>query len=144
MGRLVDPKPASGRLFASDAPQDAVKEYLERVARYVPAEIIAAYLTGLPVISGSTDPDTTLRTTLYAVLFVGCLLLTPFYFRFMARPGQPKRLQMLVSAIAFCVWAYSLQGLFEDIGIYQEAVAALALIFFSLISGLVAPTEESP
>ena len=71
-------------------------------------------------------------------------MLTPFYFRFMAQPGQPKRLHIVVSALAFCVWAYSLGGFFSDVGVYHEAIAALGLIFFSLISGLVAPTEGSP
>ena len=73
MARLVTPRPAAGGLFASGAPSDAVKEYFERVAKYVPAEIIAAYLTALPVITGTTDEDSGLRTGLYAVLFGGCL-----------------------------------------------------------------------
>ena len=144
MSRLVRPRPASGRFFSEGSQSDAVKEYLERVAKYVPAEIIAAYLTALPIIKGTTDDGENLRTVLYGVIFAVCLILTPFYFRFMAQPGEPKRLHMAISCVAFVVWAYSLGGLFDDIGVYHEGVSALALIIFSLFSGLIAPTEGSP
>jgi hypothetical protein len=145
--RLVKPRSSSSQVAASRtevADRDPVKEYLERVAKYVPAEIIAAYLTLLPIVAGTTDEDTTMRTRLYFIILVGSVVLTPLYFRFMANATQPKRLQMLVSTIAFVIWAYSLGGWFADQDIYHEGVAAILLVFFTLISGLVAPKSEEP
>jgi len=140
MGRLVQAKPADARLFSTTV-RDPGKEYLERVSRYIPGEIIAAYLAGIAAVSSA--PDAGLRVVLYWVLFLGCLVLTPIYLRYMAVEQEPRRLHMLVGSVGFCVWAYSLGGLFRELSIYQAAIASILLIFFSLVSGLIAPTEGS-
>jgi len=138
---LVDAKPPGARAFA-DAPDNkkAVQDYLERVAKYVPAEIIAAYLTGLPVVTATTTEDTTGRTVLYGVLLLGCVIFTPLYIKFMAEDNQPRRTQQWIGIAAMLIWAYSIGGFFTDIGWYHAGVAALTIIFFSLGTGLAIPT----
>ncbi len=137
MGRLVEPRPDPALVQAD--PNQGVKDYLERVAKYVPGEILAAYLTITPVLIGTTEAGSGTRFFLQLVAFLALLFLTPLYFRFMARPGQPKRLQMGISTLGFAVWAYSQGGIFTTIGLYHPGAAALFLILFSLSSGLVAP-----
>jgi hypothetical protein len=50
------PRSKTIQLFSGGAAQTA-KDYLDRVARYVPAEILAAYLTLLPLVIGTTKDN---------------------------------------------------------------------------------------
>lgn len=111
--------------------------YLARVAKYVPSEILAAYITALGIINTVAEPG--LKWWLYLAFLVLCLVFTPIYFNQMANQGQPKAAQMVVSTLAFLVWAYSLGGFFEVVGIYHSVVASLVLIAFTLVSGAIVP-----
>jgi hypothetical protein len=53
MSRLVQAQPRGAKAFGGDKDHD-VKDYLDRVAKYVPSEILTAYLTLLPVVIGTT------------------------------------------------------------------------------------------
>ncbi len=145
VGRLVDPKQPGVRAFSAEkgVRRPDIQDYFTRGAKYVPSEIIAAYLTGLPIITGSTTGGETLRTVLYAVLLGACFISTPFYLKLMAEPGQPKRLHMWVGTFAFLIWAYGIGGLFTDLGWYVPAIAALLVLIFSLVSGLLIPAAGS-
>lgn len=143
MSRLVIPIRDDPAMANAGEPGDG---YLTRVAKYVPTEIVAGYIflngtaSGLPnawVIFGLTGS------------FVLCLALTPLYLRKMAKPGQPKRLHIAVSMLAFVVWAYAAAGSGGVFGVgglnwYHEALAAMLIAAFSLISGFLRPTPGQP
>jgi hypothetical protein len=127
MSRLVE---------AVDADRAGARGYLERVAKYVPAEIVAAYLTMNGFI-GAADPPR--RPALYLFSFGAALACTPAYLAAMAKPGQSRGLHLAVSTLAFIVWAYSLDGAFREFALYDPVVSSLALVVFTLLSGLFAP-----
>lgn len=145
MSRLIEPVPRGGRLFAAGATtSEKTNSYLERVAKYVPAETIAAYLTLLPIVVSGTTADTTSRKVWLAVIFTIGVVFTPLYlWRF---PGdlKVKWYHLVISTIAFIVWTYSIRGgLFDDLGIYSTVGAAVSLVVFTLASGLFAPTATT-
>lgn len=90
MSRLVEARPRGARAFSGNGAQD-VKDYLERVAGYVPAEILAAYLTLLPIVIGTTTTQTSLRLFLLAVILFGLGAINVPYLRRAAQAGKPKR-----------------------------------------------------
>jgi hypothetical protein len=143
MSRLIDPIPRGGKLFSGDDKEEKAQHYLERVAKYVPAETIAAYLTLLPIVLSGTDAETTRRTVWLAVIFALGALFTPLYlWRF---PGElkVKWFHFVISTAAFVVWVYSIRGgLFDDLGVYDTVAAAVSLVTFTLASGLFAPTAK--
>jgi hypothetical protein len=143
MSRLVKPVPAKGDLKADRSKTQKAQDYGERVAKYVPAEVIAAYLALLPVVIQGTTADTTERTVFLAIIFAIGLIFTPAYlWRY---PGEKsvKKLQIGVSTAAFVIWAYSIpEGLFDDVDIYNRVAAAILLAVFTLVSGLFTPTKE--
>jgi hypothetical protein len=112
------------------------------VASYVPAEILAAYLTLLPIVLGQTKSGTE-RTSLLAVILFGLVIINVFYLIKIRDPGQQRPwTQIVVSTVAYLVWTYSITGGFWSvIGIYQSALAAIFMVFFSLISGAFIPHE---
>ncbi len=112
--------------------------YTTRVAKYVPTEILAAYITLLGVVDSMVG-SSELKFWLYlAALAIG-VVFTPIYFYMAAEKNDPRAVQMIVSTLAFLVWAYSLEGFFKAIGIHHPAVASFALILFTLISGAIKP-----
>jgi hypothetical protein len=114
--------------------QDASR-YLEKVAKLVPSEIIAGYvgLVGLVPLVHNREA----RPWIYLVVFVLCIVLTPLYLRFQANTHKPYKIHVLVSTIAFVVWAYSISGAAIVPGLYDPAIASMLLIAFTLISGTI-------
>lgn len=140
MGRLVEAQPRGARAFSGNGAKD-VKDYLDRVGGYVPAEILAAYLTLLPIIIGTTKTQPKFQLGLLAFILLGLGVFNLPYISKMAKPGEPKRKQMFLSTLAYLVWTYSIGGFWTQIGLYHEAVAAILIVFVSLGSGLVIPYE---
>jgi hypothetical protein len=135
MSRIVNPKPLA--VAANEVP-DTYKDKLERVAKYIPGEVLATYLF-LNGIS-ATASEGHQRLIWYALSFVVCLVCTPLYFHFVGSAGDAIRNQQIVSSIAFILWAYSLgAGFFKEAGLYYPIAAAFAIAIFSLVSGFVVP-----
>ncbi len=141
MSRLIEPAPAGNKLFAGEGKGEQAQEYGERVAKYVPAEIIAAYLTLLPLVLSGTDPDTGRRTAYLAIILSIGVIFTPLYLWRFPGTKRIKVFHLIISTLAFVVWAYSIpEGLFGDVGIYDRVGAAILLVVFTLASGLFAPS----
>jgi hypothetical protein len=137
MARLVEPKLVAD---APTSPSSAAADYLERVAKYIPGEILAAYvaLNGFVAVASPGR-----RVWLYALSFVVCLVFTPLYLWKMAVPGKPKALHLFIATAAFALWAYSLGGLFTELKIHDPVIASILLVIFSIMSGFAQPTAPA-
>lgn len=139
MSRLVEPRDRGAHAFSREATPKNLADYLERVALYVPSEILAAYLFLLPIVRGTTEAGSGLRLGLLAVVLIGLASLTVPYLAWMAEEGQPKRTHIRVAVLAYLVWTYSIGGFWTELGLYHEAVASILVVFFSIGSGFVIP-----
>jgi hypothetical protein len=126
-------------------PQAPSDTYLERIAKYVPGEVLAffifinlilaqaaktggkaATMAGLPV------------TTVAQGAFVVGLLLTPLFVCYIREEGDAWLTNAFVSTLAFPFWAYALGAVaFEDH--WDGNLAAILLATFTVMSGLIAP-----
>lgn len=105
-------------------------DFLGRLAKYIPAEIVGLYVAALGLVGD---------LPLYQkAAFFGCLVLTPVYLRFATHdPGKgPLWLQVLLGSIAFPVWALAIGVPFWS---YPPQAASLALLFVTVIFGLIKP-----
>jgi hypothetical protein len=146
MARLVRPRAVNLDGSLAGADENPVKAYFERVALYVPSEIVAAYITVLGLIS-STPPRA--QGPIAVAIFVLCLILTPVYLSRFAAPNEPRATQLIVSTLAFIIWAYAVgadNGLFGNdiLNWYNGAIASILLVVFTLISGAIVPTLRRP
>jgi hypothetical protein len=158
MGRLVRiPRPAASRDAGSiderdgaddRSPADAEVDrdgYLERVAKYVPAEVLAfsifinaildqAVTSGGKAATMAGLPVTAIAT---AALVAGTLL-APFFVWYVRRRGDAWITNAIVSCLAFPFWSYALGAVaFSD---YRDGnLAAILLATFSVMSGLIKP-----
>lgn len=119
----------------------SIKGYLEKVSSLIPAEVIAGYLAMfgfVPLIDSQAEGG--LSPTEVAVawaIFALCLILTPVYLNYQAEKGRPKKIHLIVSTIAFVIWAYVTTGSSLVPDLYNAAIGSILLVAFSLISGLI-------
>ncbi len=114
-------------------------DWLNKVATLIPGEVIAGYLAMIGFV-GSIE-STKSQNIFIWVIFLSGLILTPLYLNKVADADKPKRNHLILSTIAFVVWAYVTTGaqLLHGIapGLFDQAVASIILVLFSLISGLI-------
>jgi hypothetical protein len=142
MSRFVDPIEPGARLFSKDDRAKSLSDYTERVAKYVPAELVALYLSMMPIINSTTTKDTFERNAYLLVLFAVTWVFTPIYLLLIGRNVDTKRVQIIMSTIAFPIWAYSIGGYFTAIQWYRTFPAVFLIAIFTLISGAIRPIKE--
>jgi hypothetical protein len=165
MSRLVrKPKPLEaasaqasdfGGMFQS-RPQPAAAlaepgdDYLTRVVKYIPAEIIGgsmlvnAILAQAVAAGNGTATMAGLSVTTIAVgaLLLG-LILTPVFCWYVREDGDAWVLNAIVSTIAFPFWAY-LMGAVAFAKFHDGDLAVILILTFTAVSGLVAPVPDQP
>lgn len=115
-------------------PNTTEDDYLAKVVKYIPAEIVAAYVAASGVIESAkaTIPFRSIQWIVAAVLFV----LAPAYIlRFTSHPNLPPPIyQAAASAVAFACWVFALSdGPFTTFGWYAPLYGTLVLILFTIL-----------
>ncbi len=124
--------------------------YLERMVKYVPAEIIAFSMIVNAILdqamkSGGADaamagiPVPVIAT---GALIVACML-TPLFCWYVRQDGDAWVLNAVVSTIALPFWAY-LMGAVAFANHHDGNLAVILLLSFTLVSGIVAPWSDKP
>lgn len=115
----------------------AEDSYLGKVARYIPSEIVAAYLAASGIVMGASGdiPKLTWLWVVIAVLGV----LTPIWMIFATNvPGKPKAVfQIVVATVAYLVWVFAISGADLFPAWYNSIYGGLLLILFTLVVPLV-------
>jgi hypothetical protein len=124
--------------------------YLERMVKYVPAEIIAFSMVinaileqamksgdGHAAMAGIPVPGIAA-----AALIIACLL-TPLFCWYVRQDGDAWVANAVVSTIALPFWAY-LMGAVAFAPFHDGNLAAILVMSFTVVSGLVAPRPEKP
>jgi len=101
----------------------ANQEYLGRLLKLIPSEIIAAYLA----IQGFI-PAESAKWGLSIVTLV-LLIITPFYLKSVQK--VEKKSQIFVSTFSFLIWVYSLGGPFVFWNIHQPWISSIILLLWT-------------
>ena len=139
-------QPATRAAPAASAGDD----YLTRMVKYVPAEVLGfsmlvnAILAQAMVAGGDTAtmagfPVTGIAT---GALLVGCIL-APLFCWYVRQDGDAWLVNAVVSMIAFPFWSY-LMGAVAFAKFHDGNLAAILILTFTAISGLVAPLPDQP
>jgi len=124
--------------------------YIERMVKYVPAEIIAfsmvvnsilaqavttggknAVMAGFPVTSVATGA------------LILAMTLTPLFCWYVREDGDAWLVNAAVSTVAFPFWAY-LMGAVAFTEYHDGNLAAILVLTFTVVSGLVSPRPRRP
>jgi hypothetical protein len=159
MGRLVRlPKQATNADLQRGGTMDGVlspggtqtqnpqaDNFLERSAKYVPAEVIAFFIFVNAILDQAVKtggPDATMAgfPVMYVALvaLVGAIVLTPLFVWYVRQDGDAWIINACVSTVAFPFWAYAL-GAVAFAGYRDGNLAAILLATFTVVSGFIAP-----
>ena len=158
MGRLVQPsriisvEPPTGGLegmIEGDPGQPRTRvvqgdTYLERVAKYVPSELVAFYIFANPILLQSLkEPGTMAGYSVSAigkVIFFAAWVLTPIYLFRLGKPEDARLINIVAATALFPVWAYAVQGVGPTQYVpFDGHLASIVLGGASLVSGLLVP-----
>lgn len=115
--------------------------YFDRVIKYVPTDIVAAWVAANGLIRSSADvPQDKL---LWISFGFGLVLTAAWTLKQTAMPNKPLAVTQTVIAIgAFTVWVFALGGPFETLAFYRPVYGSLILILYTLVAALVIPRED--
>ncbi len=129
------------RRLESGTSKEAVDGYQDRLLKYIPADVNAAWLalTGI-VKSAMTIPQNTVLWILFGIL----LILTPIWtWKETSKLNKPPaKTQIVVATGAFFVWAFALGEPFTSLRFYQPVYGSILLILYTLIVAKIVPPEE--
>jgi len=158
MGRLVRIPREHTFDSASAAPRDAVAagtparpgwieqdDYLLRLAKYVPAEVLAFSILINAILDQALrngGPDAAMAGIPVMTIAIGALVLgtvmSPFFVWYVHEKGDAWVTHACVSFVAFPFWSYALGAVaFTDVR--DGNLAAILLAGFTVISGLIKP-----
>ncbi len=112
--------------------------YAERLLKLVPAEAIALYLAGRGVITGSPDPVAGLdpQSALLGWGILGLVIVVALRWWGTAdrKLGESPQIgAVIVSAISYLVWIYSLGDSFKDYGVHDPKLGGLLVIVWTFV-----------
>jgi hypothetical protein len=115
-------------------------DYLGRLAKYIPTEIVGLYLATSAAIPRGPHGEPRSQIALW-IIFALSFALVPVYFVFATTRDKKKALwpQVVLASIAFPVWVFAIGGPFEHLGWYQGWIATVTLAFTTVAFGFYKP-----
>jgi hypothetical protein len=151
MSRRIETGPAI--VPGSTLPDDALKlgtrrkvggeDYLGRLVKYIPAEIVGLYIATSAMVPQAQDGNLNCRALW--IVFVLNLILVPIYLWFATTRGghTPLWPQVFLSTLAFPVWVFAIGGPFKCLGWYQGWIASIILAFVTVVFAMYRPKPGS-
>jgi hypothetical protein len=109
--------------------------YMSRVLKYIPSEIVVAYISIDGILRTCYDPNLWAdRQILLKLLWIISAILTVLTPLWLWRVMRVRRLsQLFISTISVPVWLFALGGPFALLDWYRPALGAIALPLYTLI-----------
>jgi hypothetical protein len=134
-------RPAAGAVTGDD--------YLTRMVKYIPAEIIGCSMLINAILAqsmlaggdGAAMAGFSVTSIAVGALLVG-IILTPLFCWYVREEGDAWLVNAVVSTVAFPFWAY-LMGAVAFAKFHDGNLAAILILTFTAVSGLVAPVAET-
>lgn len=131
-----NPKEKEADTPGPQAPDDRTSSYFEKLIKYIPGELNAAYIAIDGILREELVSDP-IAAWLYWGVFLFLLVLTPLYIKY--RPTkeaveQSVRFHCCAATVAFAVWVFALGGPFAISfpDIYRPVYGSLLLILTTL------------
>ena len=131
MGRRI----ITTQLQANISASTNIDGYFDRLIKYIPSEIVGAWVAVTGLIKGNASfPE-----SLFWLLFIIFLALTALYiWRQTSEPNLPPAFkQTLASTGAFAVWVFALGEPFSSLAFYQPIYGSILLILYNLMLPLI-------
>jgi hypothetical protein len=137
MGRIAHGPSVVSLLPKSAGGASTGDNYLARILKLIPAEVVASYTGIFNLIDGLPKAW---QPNWYWGIVLFFWISTPVVLLLIGkREGRlPSIAHLIISTIAFGVWAYAVSGnVVLGSPLFQPALAGMALLLFTFISGLI-------
>ena len=134
MKRSVGDRDQSEGINVSD------NNYISRLVKYIPSEVIALYLT-LDSIIRSSDKSNPSYNNLYWFIFLFGLIITPIYL-WKLQNVRIKR-QLFISTLSFAVWVIAIGGPFVNLEGYNPVYGSILLPILTFLIPIFLIRENS-
>jgi hypothetical protein len=126
--------------FQSTNNEVKIDTYFDRIIKYVPSEIIGAWIAVKGMVLGFSNKPKDM--ILWVAFIIGILFTALWIWKQTSEPGKPiAKTQILISVGAFIVLVFSLGEPFTQLSWYDPGYGSLSLIFYTLLIGVVIPNE---
>ncbi len=115
---------------APAAGPDTFPGYLDRLVKLIPAEVVGLYLVGVGVIPAGQNVG---MAAWAGICFLAVILVRALATRDPARNLGPQWVAVMVSAVAFAVWSYTMGGPFVAYHLYIGWIGALAVLLWTFV-----------
>src|SRR5688500_942553 len=109
------------------ADSEALKPYLDRLLKLIPAEVLSLYLVGVGVIP---KEGTTALVLWASFCLIAVIMVKAYGTSDRVHNIQPDWVHVILSAIAFVIWVYSLGGPFEVYELHVPYIGSLLILGF--------------
>jgi hypothetical protein len=139
MSRRIIPQPLATRAGSPARPAFAKPDdFLGRLLKYIPAEIVGLYLAARGVVRSDASPEIILW------IAIAAWILVPAYFWFATtREGTPAlKSQIVLATIAFPVWVIAIGGPPVTLWpwyVANQFIGSVLLVFVTVIFGWIEP-----
>jgi hypothetical protein len=130
---------------AQAAVSEPSNSYLERIAKYIPAEVLGFFMLINAILdqaAKSGGPNAAMAgfpvsSIAVCALIAGCIV-TPIFCWYVREDGDAWICNAIVSTVAFPFWAY-LMGAVAFAEYHDGNLAVILVLTFTMISGLISP-----
>jgi hypothetical protein len=109
-------------------------EYMDRLLKFIPADVITCYAFVQGFISKLPTPEK-IKTVQWIVFIVFCIL-TPLY---LWKLKIHKIQQLVISLLAFIIWVYTIGGPFASLSWYDVLYGSIILPIFTFGVAFIEP-----
>ncbi|MET0465969.1 MAG: hypothetical protein ABW007_22600 [Chitinophagaceae bacterium] len=130
--RIIDRSPGQQQftLSAQDDNDNGFKEYLERLLKMIPGEMIGIYMIGSGFIPKEYDK---LQAVWAALCLILLILIRVWGTKDKEKDLPYQKFPVFVSSIAFLIWVYWMGAPFIPWGIHLPWVGSLAILIWTFI-----------
>jgi len=124
---------SSPKVLGGDTVPTGKDQYVDRLLKYIPAEIVTLYIFVLGIIQnlrGSGEKE-----DIHWIVFAVFCILTYLYLRKMLHVAKIQ--QLIISVLAYAVWVFALGGPFALYGWYNPIYGEILLPIFTFGIALV-------
>ncbi len=131
---VSEEKTASASALSSASLTAAPDDYISKLIKYIPAEVITLYL----FVDGILNSFTASPVMNWVVFFL-LLVLTPIYMWRMTQEASksPAWDQIIVSFVSFALWVYVIGGPFEALSWYAPQYGSILVAIFTVFVPLI-------
>lgn len=116
--------------FSQGNSDEAFREYLSRLIKLIPSEVISLYLAG----SGVIPQNQATGLIVWSGFCVFCVFVVRVYGSSPStRRLDPQWKVVAISIISFLIWLYTLGGPFEAIGIYVPPLGTILVLSWTFL-----------